>query len=123
MAKKPSLRMLALNADQAFRSKKVHVAEWGIDVLIREPSIKARLSCTDLVSGKDGEELTSTQKSLRNIEGDVILFIDILREEDGSPVFTDKDKQALMETYGPVHARLLAEAFSLTISATEAEKK
>ncbi|MEY1539824.1 phage tail assembly chaperone [Providencia rettgeri] len=121
---KPNLRNLALSANQAYRTKKVRVPEWGdVEVLIREPSIQARLKCSELVSDKEGEELTSTQKALRNIEGDVILFMDIILEDDGSPALTEADKSGLMESYGPTHARLLAEAFSLTISAAEAEKK
>lgn len=121
---KPNLRNLALSANAAYRTKKVLVPEWGnVEVLIREPSIQARLKCSELVSDKEGEELTSTQKALRNIEGDVILFMDIILEDDGTPALTEADKPGLMESYGPTHSRLLAEAFSLTISAAEAEKK
>lgn len=123
-AKKSNLRNLALSASQSFRTKKVTVPEWGnLEATIREPSLQARIKCSELVEVKDGEELTSTQKSLRNIEGDVALFINILLEEDGTPVFTEEDIPALLETYGPVHARLLSEAFALTISVLEAEKK
>ena len=124
MAKKPNLRSMALSASQSYRSKKVIVSEWGdLEVIVREPSLQARIKCSELHELKGGEELTSTQKSLLNIEGDVTLFTNILLEEDGSPVFTEKDIPELLKSYGPVHARLLSEAFALTISVLDAEKK
>lgn len=124
MAKKSNLRNIALSASQSFRTKKVTVPEWGnLEVTVREPSLQARIKCSELVESTEGEELTSTQKSLRNIEGDVILFINVLLEEDGSQVFTEKDIPELLNSYGPAHARLLSEAFALTISVSEAEKK
>ncbi|WP_265694447.1 phage tail assembly chaperone [Providencia rustigianii] len=123
-AKKSNLRDLALSASQSFRTKKVIVPEWGdLEVTVREPSIQARIKCSEFVREKEGEELTSTQKALRNIEGDAVIFINILLNEDGSHVFTEEDLPALLKTYGPVHARLLSEAFALTISVLEAEKK
>ncbi|MTC35161.1 phage tail protein [Providencia alcalifaciens] len=122
--KKPNLRDLALSASQSFRTKKVIVPEWGgLEVTVREPSIQTRIQCSEFVREKEGEELTSTQKALRNIEGDAVIFINILLNEDGSHVFTEDDLPALLKTYGPVHARLLSEAFGLTISVLEAEKK
>ncbi|MEX5732179.1 phage tail assembly chaperone [Providencia hangzhouensis] len=121
---KPNLRNLALSADHSYRTKTVIVPEWNnAEVLIREPSIQARMKCTELVSEKPKEELTSTQKALRNIEGDSLLLIHILLDTDGNPVFTEDDLPELFKTYGPVHSRLVAEAISITISAAEAEKK
>ncbi|MCY0801195.1 phage tail assembly chaperone [Providencia sp. PROV147] len=121
---KPNLRNLALSATHSYRTKKVIVPEWdNAEVLVREPSIQSRMKCAEFMNDKEGEELTSTQKALRNIEGDSFLLIHVLLDTDGNPVFTEDDQPELFKTYGPVHSRLVAEAFSLTISAAEAEKK
>ncbi|WP_272573110.1 MULTISPECIES: phage tail assembly chaperone, partial [unclassified Providencia] len=40
-----------------------------------------------------------------------------------SPVFTPEDKPEVLKIYGPVHARLVHQAFELITSTNEAEKK
>lgn len=131
MAKKlspaSSLRALALTAASAYRTKTVPVPEWGVDVTLREPSGEAWLRFREFVDekpeGEDVPKLTATQQFLRNKDGDVILFVDVLLDENGDRVFSDGDCATVAEIYGPVHARLLGQAIALGVTQVEAEKK
>ncbi|CCJ84112.1 MULTISPECIES: phage tail assembly chaperone [Cronobacter] len=122
-----SLRALALAPMAGFRTKVVTVPEWeNATVKLREPSAQAWLEWQQVLNPKqtDGEpeELTAAERALRNKSADVILFIDVLLEEDGSQVFSEEDKPQVELFYGPVHARLLKQALDLTTSAAEVEK-
>ncbi|MEG5632672.1 phage tail assembly chaperone, partial [Enterobacter hormaechei] len=66
--------------------------------------------------------LTEAEKFLRNKEADVVLFIDVLLDENGERVFSDEDQELVSKIYGPVHARLLAQALGLGMSQEEAGK-
>jgi hypothetical protein len=59
---------------------------------------------------------------MRNKDADVILFIDVLLDEDGNRVFSDDDSQIVREIYGPVHKRLLSAALALGVDQDQAEK-
>ncbi|MDE9553764.1 phage tail assembly chaperone, partial [Xenorhabdus bovienii] len=63
------------------------------------------------------------EKTRRNVRGDVVLFIDVLWDEDGEPVFSLDDADTVAGIYGPVHARLLHQALDLMTSQADAEKK
>ena len=122
-----SLRSLALAPMAGFRTKTVTVPEWeNARVKLREPSAQAWLEWQQVLKPKQGEgepeELTAAERALRNKSADVVLFIDVLLEEDGSQVFTEEDKAQVEQFYGPVHARLLKQALDLTTSAAEVEK-
>lgn len=52
----------------------------------------------------------------------MVLFIDVLLDEKGERVFSDDDQAQVSEIYGPVHARLLAQALGLGMSQEEAGK-
>ncbi len=124
-----SLRNVALTASKAYRTKPgVTVPEWdGAQVTLREPSGDAWVKFREIVNPQipEGEEppiLTESQKFLRNKEADVVLFIDVLLDENGERVFGDDDQAQVSEIYGPVHARLLAQALSLGMSQEEAGK-
>ncbi len=125
MAKtKLNLRNIALNAAQSFRTKKITVSEWGCDVVLREPSVSIWLKWLkehrDL---GDSTELSTEDIVRRNLETDVEFLINVLLEEDLTPVFTPEDKAEVLKIYGPVHARLVNQAFQLITSTNEAEKK
>nr|DAG81296.1 MAG TPA: tail assembly chaperone protein [Caudoviricetes sp.] len=122
-----SLRSLALAPMAGFRTKIVTVPEWeNARVKLREPSAQAWLEWQQVLNPKQGEgepeELTAAERALRNKSADVVLFIDVLLEEDGTQVFSEKDKPQVEQFYGPVHSRLLKQALDLTTSAAEVEK-
>ncbi|MEW2740031.1 MULTISPECIES: phage tail assembly chaperone [Providencia] len=125
-AKKFNLRDLALSPKNAYRSKKVEVPEWeGSIVILREPSSEAWLKWRELMSpDTDGEDSKSeVELANRNLQADVVMFSDILLDEDRQRVFENEDIEVLMGIYGPVHARLLKQALDLIISPDEAQKK
>lgn len=118
------LRDIALNSAQSFRTKKVTVPEWSTDVVLREPSVSIWLKWLkehrDLGDAKD----VSTEEIVRrNLETDVEFLINVLLDADLTPVFTPEDKPEVLKIYGPVHARLVHQAFELITSTNEAEKK
>lgn len=124
-----SLRTLALAPSGAFRTKAVTVPEWnGATVTLREPSGEAWLKYREIVSPELGDDeepvkLTQTETFLRNKEADVVMFIDVLLDENGDRVFPDEDKDTVSEIYGPVHARLLTQALRLGMSQEDAAEK
>ncbi|PHM40490.1 phage tail protein [Xenorhabdus szentirmaii] len=67
--------------------------------------------------------LSAAEKTHRNIRGDVVLFIDVLRDEHGDPVFNAEDTEIVAEIYGPVHSRLLHQALDLMTAPADVEKK
>lgn len=122
-----SLRSLALAPMAGFRTKTITVPEWkNARVKLREPSAQAWLEWQQALNPKQGEgepeELTAAERALRNKSADVVLFIDVLLEEDGTQVFSEEDKPQVEQFYGPVHSRLLKQALDLTTSAAEVEK-
>ncbi|ELY6204856.1 phage tail protein [Cronobacter malonaticus] len=126
-ASKNSLRALALAPMAGFRTKIVTVPEWeNATVKLREPSAQAWLEWQQVLNPKqtegETEELTAAERALRNKSADVVLFIDVLLEEDGSQVFSEADKPEVEQFYGPVHARLLKQALDLTASVSDVEK-
>ncbi len=124
-----SLRELALAPSGAYRSKEVSVPEWGdIKVTLREPSGQAWVDFRAFISpelpeGTESPKLSPTETFIRNRDADVILFIDVLLDETGEPVFSPEDKEQVSEIYGPVHVRLLQQALALGLSQEDAEKK
>jgi len=126
---KQSLREMALAPSLAFRTKTIQVPEWKTDVTVREPSGDAWVKFREFLTPpepKEGEEsvkLTAAQDFMRNKDADVILFIDVLLDEEGKRVFTDDDSAIVREIYGPVHKRLLAAALALGVDQEQAEKK
>ncbi|CDH08110.1 Tail assembly chaperone [Xenorhabdus bovienii str. oregonense] len=124
---KKDLRALALAPGAGFRSKPVTVPEWGeVAVILREPSAGAWALWQEIISPAEGEEaqpLSVAEKTRRNVRGDVVLFIDVLWDEDGEPVFSADDADTVAGIYGPVHARLLHQALDLMTSQADAEKK
>lgn len=122
-----SLRALALAPMAGFRSKIVTVPEWeNAQVKLREPSGQAWLEWQQIISPEQsGEEpkLTAAERALRNKSADVVLFIDVLLDEEDMPVFAAEDKPLIEQIYGPVHARLLKQALDLSTSQAAAEAK
>ncbi|WP_405125385.1 phage tail assembly chaperone (plasmid) [Pseudomonas marginalis] len=123
------LRNVALSASKAYRTKTgITVPEWeGARVTLREPSGDAWVKFREIVNpqiaeGEEAPTLTEAEKFLRNKEADVVLFIDILLDENGERVFSDEDQGQVSKIYGPVHARLLAKALALGMSQEEAGK-
>ncbi|ATG18032.1 phage tail protein [Providencia alcalifaciens] len=120
------LRQLALSPKNAFRSKRVGVPEWdGVQVILREPSSAAWLKWRELMNSEPESEgkYSEAEQAQRNLRADVVMFSDILLDEDKERVFADEDIDILMGIYGPVHARLLKQALDLMTTPDEAEKK
>ncbi|KLN97342.1 phage tail assembly chaperone [Moellerella wisconsensis] len=125
MAKKVmNLRDIALNAAQSFRTTKVTVSEWDADVVLREPSVTVWLKWLkehrDL---GDADKLSTEEMVQRNLEADVDFLINVLLDEKHQPIFSPEDKATVLAIYGPVHARLVHQAFELIMGANDAEKK
>ncbi len=126
---KNALRKLALAPMSGFRTSVVHVPEWdNVSVKLREPSGKAWLEWRQIVNpeqdeGDESQPLSAAQVAHRNMQADVVLFIDVLLDENDQPVFTAEDKSQVETIYGPVHARLLKQALDLSTSSATAEKK
>ncbi len=124
-----SLRDLALAPSSGFRSKIISVPEWnGANVMLREPSGEAWLRfretmTPDLPEGEEAPKLTQQETYLRNKRADVVMFMDVLLDEDGNRVFSDLDEATVSKIYGPVHSRLLSQALNLGMSQEAAEAK
>lgn len=113
---KLSLKELALSPKNAFRSKMVKVPEWsGVTVILREPSSAAWLRWRELMNtdGEGDKKLSEAEQAQRNLRADVVMFSDVLLDEDKERVFSDDDTEEVMAVYGPVHARLLKQALDL----------
>lgn len=128
MAKKTSpasLRDLALAPGAGFLTKAIEVPEWGsAKVILREPCAEAWLRWQDVVkSDDDGKPLSVSERARRNLHADATLFIDILRDENGEPVFNVDDIELVLSVYGPVHSRLLRQALDIITDIESAKKK
>lgn len=121
---KKNLKSLALAPGAGFLTKSIEVPEWeGVKVTLREPSAEAWLRWQDAVkTDDDSESLSLSERARRNLHADVTLFIDILRDEDGEPVFSVDEIEEVERAYGPVHSRLLRQALDI-INDTEIAKK
>jgi len=126
-ASKNTLRALALAPMAGFRSKVISVPEWeNAKVKLREPSGQAWLEWQQIINPNpegEPEKLTAAERALRNKNADVVLFIDVLLNENDTPVFKAEDKPLVEKIYGPVHARLLKQALDLSTSQADAEAK
>ena len=126
---KNSIRSLALAPMSGFRTTVIKVPEWeGARVKLREPSGAAwvewrQIVNPDLGDAEEQQKLTAAQTAHRNMQADVVLFIDVLLDEDDLPVFNSEDKPQIEAIYGPVHSRLLKQALDLGTSSVDAEKK
>lgn len=122
--KKSNLRDLALSTERSFRTKEIIIPEWDdAEVIIREPSVKARMDHQALLDSAGDKELSAIEQTELNIKADVILLIDVLLDNNNVPVFKPSDSDAVFKIYGPVHSRILNAAFELTMSAEVAKKK
>lgn len=121
-----TLRDLVLSANAGFRLKDIVVPEWNnATITIREPSAAAWLRWQEIIKPEGEAEdlvLSAGEQAQRNMRADVSLFIDILLE-NGKPIFTVDDMDEVSAVYGPVHARIVKQALSLSITPEEAEKK
>ncbi|OQP32436.1 phage tail assembly chaperone [Pantoea latae] len=126
-ASQNNLRALALAPMAGFRSKVISVPEWeNAKVKLREPSGQAWLEWQQIINPNpegEPEKLTAAERALRNKNADVVLFIDVLLNENDTPVFKAEDKPLVENIYGPVHARLLKQALDLSTSQADAEAK
>lgn len=118
-----NIKNLALAKMSGFRHKTVAVPEWeGVKVVLREPSGEAWLRWQEIVKESD-EELSVSEKAMRNLRADVTLLIDVVCDENQEPVFTPEDAEEVQDVYGPVHSRLLKQALDLITSSDDAKKK
>ncbi|KFK98132.1 phage tail assembly chaperone [Serratia sp. Ag1] len=125
--KKLTLKALASAPMAGFRTKTVIVEEWeGTTVVLREPSGAAWVEWRQIITPPEGQapgELSAAMTARRNVDADVVLFIDALLDENGEHVFTADDKELVAGIYGPIHARLLKQALDLSTTPADAEKK
>ncbi|AKJ41554.1 phage tail assembly chaperone [Pragia fontium] len=113
------IKSLAMSPMSGFRHEEVTVPEWGngVKVIVREPSAGAWAKWNaELI--KRTEETTEggedeIKKASDNIEMEVMLFISVLLDQSGVPVFKDEDLESLIPYYGPIHTRLLNKAIKL----------
>nr|WP_310615847.1 phage tail assembly chaperone [Pantoea cypripedii] len=125
-----SLRALALAPSSGFRSKVFTVPEWGdVKVMLREPSGEVWVKFREIMNppepqeGQEPKKLTPQEEFIRNKKADVVMFIDVLLDEEGNRVFSNEDEDTVSEIYGPVHSRLLSQALNLGMSQEAAEAK
>ncbi|MDE1188195.1 MAG: phage tail assembly chaperone [Pantoea sp.] len=125
-----SLRALALAPSSGFRSKVFTVPEWGdVKVMLREPSGEVWVKFREIMNppepqeGQEPKKLTLQEEYIRNKKADVVMFIDVLLDEEGNRVFSNEDEDTVSEIYGPVHSRLLSQALNLGMSQEVAEAK
>lgn len=125
-----SLRDLALAPSSGFRTKVIEVPDWnGAKVMLREPSAEAWVKFREIMTppepeeGQETKKLTAQEEFLRNKQADVVMFIDVLLDENGDRVFSDADEQTVSNIYGPVHSRLLSQALGLGMSQETAAAK
>ncbi|WP_145491335.1 phage tail assembly chaperone [Yersinia rohdei] len=126
---KKDLRSLVIAPRAGFRHKTVAVPEWGdVTVTLREASSGAWIRWREFA--KKGGELPDNAESVsiedrisNNILADVTLFVDVLLDDDGQLVFSPEEVNLVAECYGPVHARLLKEALSLSKQDIDAAEK
>lgn len=118
-----NIRELALSRLSGFRNKPETVKEWGgAKIILREPSAEAWLRWQEIVKGSE-EELSVSEKAMRNLRADVALFVDVICDENQAPVFSPEDAEEVQSVYGPVHSRLLKQALDLITSSDDAKKK
>lgn len=118
---KIDLKAIASSPFAGFKHKKVEVPEWSegranpVQVVLREPSAGAWLEWQEKSQKlKDVDNVLSpVEKAQIQLESDVILFMSVLCDEDGQPVFSPEDQPEVLKFYGPVHARLVAAALDL----------
>jgi len=123
---KNNIRSLILSPMAGFRTCTVKVAEWeGAEIKLREPSGKAWVEWREIMQPEEDSEQkqTASQIAHRSMLADVVLFTDVLLDENDEPIFTDDDRKEVEQFYGPVHARLLKQALELGSSQADAEKK
>ena len=123
---KNNIRSLILSPMAGFRTCTVTVEEWeGAEIKLREPSGKAWVEWREIMSPDEEDERkpTASQIAHRNMQADVVLFTDVLLDDNDEPIFTDADRKEVEQFYGPVHARLLKQALDLGSSQADAEKK
>src|SRR5471030_1179665 len=114
-----SIRTLALAPLSGFRKKIVTVPEWGkAAVTIREPSSKGWIEWQQVISpevpeGQEPVKMTPAQTVHRNMQADVILFIDVLLDENDQQVFKEEDRAQVEKIYGPVHSVCLSRRWNL----------
>ncbi|AHK20373.1 phage tail protein [Yersinia similis] len=124
---KKDLRSIATAPLAGFRHETVTVAEWGgVVVMLREPSAPAWMRSISHIKTEEepGDVSDIETRITSNTMADVVLFVDVLLDEAGARVFSDKDADTLICSYGPVHSRLLRQALALSKSDIEdAEKK
>ena len=122
---KKNIKSLALAPGAGFLTKTIVVPEWeNVKVILREPSAEAWLRWQDAIkTDDDSESVSVSERARRNLHADTTLFIDILRDEDGEPVFSVDDAEEVERVYGPVHSRLLRQALDIINDAEIAKKK
>ena len=123
---KSNIRSLILSPMAGFRTCTVKVTEWeGSEIKLREPSGKAWVEWREIMSPDEDDEQkpTPSQIAHRTMQADVVLFTDVLLDDNDDPIFTDADRKEVEQFYGPVHARLLKQALDLGSSQADAEKK
>lgn len=123
---KNNIRSLILSPMAGFRTCTVKVAEWeGAEIKLREPSGKAWVEWREIMQPEEDSDKkqTASQIAHRNMQADIILFTDVLLDENDNPIFSDTDRKEIEQFYGPVHARLLKQALDLSSTQADAEKK
>jgi hypothetical protein len=128
--KKTDLKALISTPLAGFKNQVVTVEEWGgVKVIIREPSAAGWVRFSEIVGpqepndGGEPAKLSRIEETQRNIQADVVLFIDCLFDEDGNQVYSQSDLEMISAIYGPIHRSLLEKALALQTKKEDAEAK
>lgn len=109
-----NLRKIITAKNAGFRSKKVHVPEWDVTVVVREPLYSdLNRYIQAMKSNNDNETLSEYEKDTLNLQAEMALFATILLDDNYNLIFDQNDIADLVKHYGPIHTRLTYEAIAL----------
>jgi len=126
-----NLKKIITAKNSGFRIKEFQVAEWNTTICVREPlHIDFYRYVKSIEKTSKDDSLTEQEKDLLNIKAETLLFAATVIDKNGNLIFNSNDSkemEALVESYGPVHTRVLNKALELielnNDPLKEAEKK
>lgn len=126
-----NLKQIITAKNAGFRTQSFEVTEWGVTVTVREPLHTDFYRYIKTIEPlNENEELSDSEKDLIKIKAEARLFATILIDENGDCLFNvsdDADMADLVNSYGPIHTRIVNKSIELidlkNDPIKEAEKK